>query len=678
MPLIKKTYQSLIVVVVLLVIALAFHFKTINQFPQYRHCWAQCDRYALALGFIDNGGDLFHPQSFVYNNQFPDDFETIKNNSITSVDFPVHDYIVSWLMKLFHKTSPWVFRLYILFYSLVGFFYLFKLSCLFTASFVKQVTVLLFALSSSTILYYQAGFLPTIPSIANTFISLYFYFNYLKNKQSNYFIYAILFLTIAVLARLPFAIILVAIGCFELLQLLKNKKVELYKIIVFAASFTIIGLYFLYNSYLRNHYGSLFLNKILPASNFSELKEFLATTSQRWLFQYFSIYHYMLLLCLILFFGLNKLVKKIAPTVLSNQLMVFTLIAFVGCCLYYILMAFQFLNHDYYFLDTFYLPLALLFMFLVSQIPDYKSRWLNHAINSGLLLVLIPMFLNANSVINNEKKQEFYQTKTTAESFSDVQNLFNSLSIPKQAKTLTIGTDGVNNPFILMQRKGYTVISAWDSHKIEIALTWPYDYVVLENARIVENVYANYPQIINKLTKIGGNEDLSIYSKKTDNQLTDVDAFLGLDTKAMQYHQLLNFDSIPENFSNTNSIILPTISKQKIGFVDSLNEYGLTHYIRHVTCLNSAKRLLKISANYFIKKPLTECLICVSIKSKGKELKFLAQNIGKHKMAVGHWQKVVALFSVPLLTEPDIELDVFIWNVSKNNLYYNTIEYTIY
>ena len=678
MPFIKKTYQSFIVVVLLCIVFIVFHNQTINEFPQYRHCWAQCDRYALALGFIDNGGDLFYPQSFVYNNQFPGDFENIKSNTITSVDFPMHDYIVSWLMKLFHTTSPWVFRLYILLYSLIGFFYLYRLSTLFTASFSKQLAVLLLAVSSSTILYYQAGFLPTIPSIANTLIGLYFYFKYLKTSQSKYFITALIFISIAVLARLPFAIILVAIGCVEVLHVIKHKIVERYKVISFASSFAIIGTYFLYNSYLRNQYGSLFLNRILPASNIDELKEFMATTYERWFFQYFSMYHYVLLLGLILFFIINKVVKKITFSILSNKLILYTVIALMGCCLYYVLMAFQFLNHDYYFLDTFYIPISLLFLFLIAQIPNFNNRWINYSINTLLLLILIPMFLNASFFIENEKKQEFYQTKTTAESFSDVKNLFNTLGIPKQAKILTIGTDGVNNPFILMQRKGYTVISTWDSHKIELALTWPYDYVVLENVRIVDNVYANYPPIINQLTKIGGNKDLSVYIKKTDNVPTDIDAFFSLGSKAKQYSLLLNFDSISENFSNTHHIMLPKISKQQIGFMDSLNEYGITHYIRNVSCLNSAKRLLKVSANYFTKKPLTECLLCVSIKSNGKELKFLAQDISKHKMSVGNWQKVTALFSLPVLTNPDIELDVFLWNVSKNSLYYNTIEYTIY
>ena len=239
-----KKYQPYLIISILFIVAFVFHFKTINEFPQYKHCWAQCDRYALALGFIDNGEDLFHPQTFVYNNQFPDDFETIKNNTITSVDFPIHDYIVSFLMRLFHTTSPWIFKLYTLLYSLTGLFYLYRLTTLFTQSFTKQLLVVLFALSSPTLLYYQAGFLPTIPSLANGFISLYFFFNYLKTNNAKDFKWSILFITIATLARLPFAMVLVALCSFEFLQLLKYKKIQLFKVVSISLSLISIGCYY--------------------------------------------------------------------------------------------------------------------------------------------------------------------------------------------------------------------------------------------------------------------------------------------------------------------------------------------------------------------------------------------------------------------------------------------------
>ena len=127
-----------------MVVCAFFQFQKINEFPQYKHCWAQCDRYALALGFINNGGDFFHPETFIYNNQFPTgDFNTIRNTTITSVDFPIHDYCVSLLMRIFHTFDPWCFRLYILIYSVIGLFFLYRLISFFTNSVVKPIFIIL-------------------------------------------------------------------------------------------------------------------------------------------------------------------------------------------------------------------------------------------------------------------------------------------------------------------------------------------------------------------------------------------------------------------------------------------------------------------------------------------------------------------------------------------------------
>ncbi len=675
---IKKTHQPYIVALLLVVMAFVFHYKTINEFPQYRHCWAQCDRYAIALGFIDNGGDLLHPQTFVYNKQFPDDFEKVRDNTITSVDFPIHDYIVSWLMRLFNSTNPWVFRLYTLCYSLVGFYYLYKLSALFTHSFAKQISVLLFALSSSTILYYQAGFLPTIPSLANGFIGLYFYFSYSKKQNNNHFYYAIAFITLATLARLPFAILLVGICCVEFLLLIKNKQIPYKKIIVLLLAFMLIAMYYSYNNYLRDTYGSLFLNYIIPAESFEVLIDYIIAVYERWLFQYFSVIHYALLAVLFVAYVINFIRKKTVALFLNSQLLWLTTILLIGCCMYYVLMAFQFLNHDYYFLDTFYIPIVLLFLFLIINIPEIKNSLVNTISKVLLLLLFIPLFIYASQVNKTEREQDFYKQKTTAQNFENAASLLNSLGIAKEAKILTIGTDGVNNAYILMQRKGYTVVTTWQPHKIELALSWPYDYVVLENNRLMNVVYNNYPTIISKLTKIGGNDNLSVYIKKKDNVPVSINDFFGLNYKTKLYHQSIHFDSIPTHFSNTNSVSDFTNKKNTIGKADSLTEYAITHHIKNISILNTSEQILKISANYFFKENLKSCLLCVSIKTNGKDVVFLTKDLSKENLKINEWITHETVFSLPQVTEPNTEIGIFIWNTGKNNLYYDDIDYSIY
>ena len=54
----------------IIALGIGIQFKYLNEFPAFIHAWAQDDRYALAIGFLDNGFDLFHPETMIYSNNF--------------------------------------------------------------------------------------------------------------------------------------------------------------------------------------------------------------------------------------------------------------------------------------------------------------------------------------------------------------------------------------------------------------------------------------------------------------------------------------------------------------------------------------------------------------------------------------------------------------------------------
>ena len=189
----KHTTKKYLVILIIIFLSLLFHLRYIHEFPSFIHAWAQSDRYALSLGFVKNNLNLFKPQTFVMNHQFPDDWKVPGKNSITSVDFPIHDYIPAVFMKISGINSAWIFRLYILLYSCIGLFYLFKLSYLQTNDTIKSIFILIFAATSPVFVFYQCGFLPTIPSLSNAIIGIYFYLKYLKQNNKIDFRIAICF-----------------------------------------------------------------------------------------------------------------------------------------------------------------------------------------------------------------------------------------------------------------------------------------------------------------------------------------------------------------------------------------------------------------------------------------------------------------------------------------------------
>ena len=227
-----------------------------DEYPTHIHAWAEQDHYALALGFINNGFDLFHPETMIYNKQFPGWWQEPSATTITSADFPIHEYIVALLMKLFGTTSPWVFRLWTLLWAVIGLLFVYRIAFLVTKKFTKSLFVTFVALCSPVFVYYSNGFLPSIPALSMGIIGLWFYLRYYEDQKRRHFHLGIAFLTIAMLMRTTFAIELIAVLCFELLRVIRKESTlpdKLPSILISAALFLA---YFLWNRHLRNLHGN--------------------------------------------------------------------------------------------------------------------------------------------------------------------------------------------------------------------------------------------------------------------------------------------------------------------------------------------------------------------------------------------------------------------------------------
>src|SRR5436190_9102597 len=112
-------------------------------------------------------------------------------------------------------------------------------------------------------MYYADEFLTSVPSLSNEFIGYYFYFKYKKSSSTKDFAWAIFFLTLAALARLPFFIFLFAVACQQALGYFTAKKISRQEFAYMGISFSVFILYQLYNNWLGKKYGTQFLVKIL-------------------------------------------------------------------------------------------------------------------------------------------------------------------------------------------------------------------------------------------------------------------------------------------------------------------------------------------------------------------------------------------------------------------------------
>ncbi len=673
----KKAVKIIAILFLIATLGFVYHFKYINEFPSYMHAWAQSDRYALSLGFTENGLNFFKPQTFVYNHQFPDNWQIPSEKTITAVDFPIHDFIPAIFMKISGNSSPWIFRMYILLYSFWGLFFLFRLSFAVTKNFLKSVFVTVFAATSPVFVYYQGGFLPTIPSLSNAIIGIYFYYQYLAENRERRLLLSILFLTLAALARTTFAIPLVAVAAIEFIRLIKKETALLPKIIPFSLSALFLLFYLFYNGYLRKSYGSIFLNHILPPENLNQAKDIIKYVYENLTFQYFTRFHYYTSIAILLtgfiFLGLRK--TRIEKT--NGYFGLLTATYLFGCVAFALLMLRQFPAHDYYFLDTFFFPVLMTLIFILTLIPITVNRDIkNTAIAVTGFVSLVLIIQPAKSQKQRREQLTGGRMLTTIDNYKSSSKLLDSLGIPKSSKVLVMDSDAPNIPFILMQRKGFAVMSTTPEN-IKKALTWDVDYVIVQNELFAADLYTSYPPILSKLDKIADNGKISV-CRLTENNPQSLFDFMRLDKKKPVYKKIVTFENLPDSlWQNFNPTEDRAYSGKFSGHLTPDVIFGLTYKENNLSVLRNDSHSLFFSS-YFITDTIVNCEIVVAISSGEEIIYYKALNLKNLVSKRGVWEQVSLLIQLPQIQNNDFEFALYIWNTGQSELYYDDFIFAIY
>ncbi|MEO8146649.1 MAG: glycosyltransferase family 39 protein [Bacteroidia bacterium] len=676
--------KKALIVLLLVALSIIFFRNSITEFPSHVHAWSQADRYALALGFLNNGFDFFHPQTYNLNVQFPAVQPLQTEQGITAVDFPIHEYVVSLLMKITGSKAPIIFRLYLLLYSWVGLFFLFKLSKLFCENndAINFITVA-FAFTAPVYTYYMDGFIPSVTSIANCFIAFYFFFKYKKENSIKDFYRSIFFFTLASLGRTPFAIFLIAMIGQQFLSYILDKKINRKEVVAFAVSFLMIAGYFFYNAHLRKVYGSVFLSSIFPAKDWLDFKELLKTVYVRWFFQYFTKAHYIFLLILMIVGVASAFKSKLQLTILQKQLALQILIVAIGVCCYFLLMSRQYKEHDYYFLDSFFPVVILLLLFLLSMINFKVNKFLVPIATILFIVFFVYQSKQVQAKRNDSGPWDRYQA--TINNFTGAEEFLSKNNVAPDARILVIDAYSPNIPFILMNRKGYSVITT-SKEEILKALNFKFNYVVIQNQFLLSDVLNNLPELKNYLTRIDGNGKITLYNYHPIEKETSLFEFLGLNKMKSEIDAQINFDdTIQSSFwSNTNNRIDKMFcnsdnanSGQNAAYADSSTEYGVTFNLP-VSKLDTTKsQTILFEGDFCSRDDLKDVLISgyaghANVVTYQQYFDVSTQVKEKNK-----WTTVQFLFSIDKLNAQD-EIKIFLWNPKKKFVCYDNWRVRVY
>lgn len=510
-----KKLATAVAVIVIALYGLQLHYRYVAEFPAFVHSWSQTDRYAIAIGFLNNNFDLFHPETLILNKQYPHWWKHADSSAITAVDFPIHEYAVAAAMKLTGNTSPIVFRLCTLLVALIGMAFLYKLAHELTDHWLKGLLVALVALASPVYAYYAAGFIPGVPALSFAIIALWAYLRYLRGDD-RYFAWAMAMAAVATLIRTSFAILPVAIVCFEVLRTILRRTSLLPKLPAILLSAAAVGGYMAWNAHLRSLYDTVFLSGLAPANDITELKSLLSQAADNWRYSYFSKFQQHIMVAIAAIAAIVLLHKRFSnkrrtspegKKTADTSLWIFVGGYMLGCCMFAIAMAQQAPDHDYYFIDTLLLPTLLALALVLRVCPKPKGCL------STLVATIIVGLIGAKMLVDtskNLKQRRDYDDRSyqTSQAFEGSEAWLDSIGVGPEAKIMAMYAYPQNAPFILMNRRGYTMMW-YDDDIVSAGMKFPYDYIVIENRRF-RNDFPYHSKYLGHLQPLATNGKITL------------------------------------------------------------------------------------------------------------------------------------------------------------------------
>ena len=670
---VSKAVVITFLVMIISTLCFWYYHDIITWFPSHIHAWTQSDRLALAYGFLENGFDFFTPRTY---NLYTAD-------GITGVDFPIHEYLVAILMKIFGTNEPFIFRAYTLGYSLVGYAFLYLLARKITGRDIVAAVVVLFAFTAPILTYYQAGFIPSSTSLASSFIGFYFFFRFREGKKYVHLYWAIGLLTLAVLPRASVNIVLFAVLLVEVIRWWKDRKIDKKALVAFVIAYAIIAASIMCKDHLSSEYGTRFLASLMPASDVTHLMDILKESWSRWQLQLLTKYHWLLLGISGIASGIALLKGKLKT--LDKEVLLISLLLFGGSVIFFLALARQLIAHEYYFMDSLYPAIILLLIPGLGIIGN----------SSGLGKVIWPLIFGGlligaaidSKAVQDEKyaQTEWDRGEVTRKNFTGSDIFLDGLGIPRDAKILVFEAYSTNAPLLLMGRRGYTILNSREEN-IKRALQLDYDYIVVQDAYFPSDLIYQAPWIVYAFHRIGGNGRISIYTYHKDRVpgmpypvQRSIPGLLGLNIPEFQKRLVLTEDSV------TNKIVSDSSTFSMIDVTHRMTremEFGGALVVP-LAELNGADRLLidlsfDNSGSEELRDVEPEFDVVLSIESPSGQKQYYKSFRVKRRNSNVAFYGYTCLFDIPYFEENDLTLKCYIWNRFKQELEINALDFKAY
>jgi len=586
-------------------------------------------------------------------------------------------------MKIFSTNDPFVFRAYTLVYSLVGYVFLYLLARRVTDSDFVAAVVVLFTFTCPIITYYQVGFIPSATSLSNSFIALYFFFRFREEQNHILLYWAIGLMTLAALPRPSVNILLFAMLLVEILSWLRARKIDKKAITAFAIAYALIGASIMYKNHLSAEYGTRFLTSLMPASDATEFMEMLRESWSRWRFQLLTKYHWLLLGISVIGSIMALIRGKLSSR--DKEVLIISLLLLGGSALFFVALAKQFIDHEYYFIDSLYPAIILLLIPGLSLLRGtsgiVKSIW---PLVFGALLVGTVV---GSKVVQDEKyaKTEWDRGEVTRKNFTGADIFLDELGIARDARILVFEAYSTNAPLLLMGRRGYTILRSREE-SIWRALQLDFDYIVVQDVYFPSDVLYNAPSSAYTFQRKGGNGRISVFTYSEENVpgiaypiQRIIPGLLGLSNAVYEKIMVLNPNALTDTLSRDSNTDTMRVASDRI---NNDVEFGGSLAVPLVAFHEANRLLVNVSFDGVGREEGSDTVfefdVVLSIESPSVDKKYYKTHRVKRSRVQEVFFGYTCLFEIPELQEKDLILKCYIWNRFRQDLDINSVEFRAY
>ncbi len=450
------------------------------------HSWAQAQRASIALNYYKTDMNFFKPRIHKF----------YKGEGITGLEFPLVNYVPAVLYKIFGFNEKY-YRGFVLFSLFMGLFFFNLLTFSFVKNYLLSIGLLASGYLSPVLMYYSNNFMPDVTSVSFVLISWYFFFRFVKEGKSKFYLYCIVCIMFAALIKVVSLIPLFVIFGIFILDYLKFFKSEgrdfLFtkksKLILLGILILIpIVAWYSYARWLTIHHDTkaFALEVVAMPDSYTNETTFKYIKST-WLFQYYAYETYVLI-------GIVILILLIGFRFLDRLLFSVTALTLAGSACFVYLFFSQFKFHDYYIIPL--LPGIFLLMLTFGDLIHKISN--KYFIGITLILIVGLAFNNKECLkkcrqnyMGRYDSSIFYMTWDYT-AYEDLEPKLRKLGVKRTDRTLVGYDESFCTSLYLMDQLGYTFGAKINKPDLDYDFGQKrYKYLILTDSAAFNKVYPN-------------------------------------------------------------------------------------------------------------------------------------------------------------------------------------------